>query len=202
MSQTTDRNDAAAGARRTLVNVLGVVAVMGGLSFAAVPFYDMFCRVTGFAGTPQRADAAPGATADRVKIEVLFDASTHRDMPWRFDAAQPRMEVALGESVIAFYRAENPTDETLVGTASFNVSPPELGAYFTKIECFCFTEQVLAPGETVMMPVTFFVDPDLLEDAENKNVRTVTLSYTMFLDEDQSAAAEKTAASAKVSPAG
>lgn len=178
---------AAAASRRTMMTVLGVVVLMGGLSFAAVPFYDLFCRVTGFAGTTQRADAAPGAVEGRT-IRVLFDASTHRDMPWTFQPAQGSMEVKFGEPAIAFYRATNPTEEAIVGTATYNVAPLDLGSYFSKIECFCFTEQVLKPGQTVMMPVTFFVDPKLLEDAEHRNLQTITLSYTFFKAEDQSAA--------------
>ena len=180
-------SDAAAGARRTLVQVALVVAVMGGLSFAAVPFYDLFCRVTGFAGTPARASVAPGAVDGRT-IRVFFDANTHRDLPWRFEPVQQSLDVKFGEPAVAFYRAHNPTDKPIVGTASFNVAPPDLGGYFSKIECFCFTEQVLKPGQTVMMPVTFFVDPELLEDAERHEQQTITLSYTFFKAKDQSAA--------------
>lgn len=187
------RNDiAAAGARRSLVTVVLVALFMGGLSFAAVPLYDLFCRVTGFGGTPLRADAAPGAVEGRT-IQVLFDASIDPDLPWRFEPAQKDMDVKFGERVIAFYRAHNPTDEIIVGTASFNVAPPKLGGYFSKIDCFCFTEQVLMPGQTVMMPVTFFVDPDLLESAESADQQTITLSYTFFRSDDQTAAQEAVA---------
>ena len=180
-------SDAAAGARRTLLSVVAVAVFMGGLSFAAVPLYDLFCRVTGFAGTPARAAVAPGAVEGRT-IRVLFDANTHRDLRWRFEPVEESLEVKFGEPNVVFYRAHNPTNETVVGTASFNVAPLDLGGYFSKIECFCFTEQVLKPGQTVMMPVTFFVDPELLDDAENSRQRTITLSYTFFKAEDQSAA--------------
>ena len=180
---------AAAGARRTMVSVVLVALFMGGLSFAAVPLYDIFCRVTGFGGTPLRAEVAPGAVEGRT-IRVLFDANTHRDLPWRFEPAQESMDVKFGDRVIAFYRAHNPTDQVIVGTASFNVAPAKLGGYFSKIECFCFTEQVLRPGETVMMPVTFYVDPELLQSVESKDQQTITLSYTFFRSQDQSAAQE------------
>jgi cytochrome c oxidase assembly protein subunit 11 len=161
---------------RTLGALCGVAAFMVGLSFAAVPLYDWFCRVTGFAGTTQVAQAAPAAALERT-VKVRFDAST-LNMPWEFRPEQRQMTVRLGEQGLAFYHARNPTDRPITGTASFNVAPYSAGAYFAKIECFCFVEQTLQPGESVQMPVTFFVDPAILDDPEASRVPVITLSYT------------------------
>ncbi len=197
---TEDRNDGLTGAAaarrsgdadprrrnagRSALGALALVALMGGLSFAAVPFYDWFCRVTGFSGTTQRAEAASETVLDQT-IVVRFDASTNRDMPWRFKPAQTQMRVRIGETAVAYYVAENPTDQSITGTATFNVTPLQLGGYFNKIACFCFEEQTLAPGERVDMPVQFFVDPALVEDAEYGDVSTITLSYTFFRLQEQ-----------------
>ena len=175
------------GVRRSVGAALALVLGMGALSFASVPLYDLFCRVTGFGGTTQRADAAPSKVLDRTVL-VRFDASLGRDMPWTFEAAENEMRVRIGEMNIAYYRAHNPTDRPVTGTASFNVAPYEVGSYFTKIECFCFTEQTLAPGESMEMPVTFFVEPDIVDDPENEKVKTITLSYTFFETEPSQAA--------------
>ena len=164
--------------RRTMAALLGVAAFMVGMSFAAVPLYDLFCRVTGFAGTTQVADAGSDVVLDRT-IKVRFDAST-MDMPWQFRPVQREMTVRLGETALAFYEAHNPTDEPVTGTASFNVTPYSTGGYFAKIECFCFTEQTLQPGETVQMPVTFYVDPEIVDDREAGRVPVITLSYTFY----------------------
>jgi cytochrome c oxidase assembly protein subunit 11 len=153
------------------------VALMGGLSFAAVPLYDLFCRVTGYGGTTQVAATAPAQVLDRT-IRVRFDASVAAGMPWQFAPEVREIEIRLGETGLAFFTATNPTGETVAGTASFNVVPYAAGRFFTKIACFCFDQQVLAPGETVRMPVTFFVDPAMLEDAEARHARDITLSYT------------------------
>ncbi len=163
--------------RKTALTLAGVAATMCALSFAAVPFYDWFCRVTGFAGTPSTAAAAPGQVLDR-EVTVRFDASLERGMPWSFRPQQRTMQIRLGEVGLAFYEATNPTDRPIAGTASFNVAPDAAGLYFTKIDCFCFQSQVLAPGETVQMPVTFYVDPAILDDREGRFVREITLSYT------------------------
>ena len=165
--------------RRVAVSAGVMALAMIGVSFAAVPLYDMFCRVTGFGGTTQVAESAPGAVSDRV-ITVRFDASLNRKMPWRFEAPNAAVDLPVGESGLAFYRAKNPTDRMITGTATYNVSPPEAGIYFSKIDCFCFTEQVLRPGEEVDMPVSFFIDPDILTDREMDDVKTITLSYTFF----------------------
>jgi cytochrome c oxidase assembly protein subunit 11 len=171
--------------------LVGVVVSMGALSFAAVPFYDWFCRVTGYGGTPDTAASASGIILDRT-VTVRFDANTDRDMPWEFRPVQNEMTVRIGETALAFYEAYNPTDRTIAGTASFNVAPDQAGYYFDKIECFCFTEQVLQPGERIQMPVSFFVNPAIVDDAEAGSIHTITLSYTFFetdLPEEQAAIA-------------
>ena len=171
------------GRRRTGLLLAGVVACMVGLSFAAVPLYDLFCRVTGFGGTPARAVEAPGVVSDDL-VTVRFDASLARGMPWVFRPVEREMELALGEQGLAFYRAYNPTSKPVKGIASFNVVPFAAGAHFSKVECFCFVEQTLAPGEAVEMPVAFFVDPAIRDDPEAKDVEEITLSYTFFLAEE------------------
>jgi cytochrome c oxidase assembly protein subunit 11 len=148
-------------------------------AYASVPLYDLFCRVTGYGGTTQIAEAAPGAATARM-ITVRFDASLNRKLPWAFEAPQAAVELPIGESGLAFYAAENLTDRTITGTATYNVSPDKAGYYFSKIDCFCFTEQVLEPGQRVDMPVSFFVDPEILTDPEMDDVKTITLSYTFF----------------------
>ena len=183
------------GKNRTLVQLVAVVVTMTSLSFAAVPFYDWFCRVTGYAGTPQRAEVAPDTILDQV-VRIRFDASVDQNMPWSFKPVVRTMDLRIGETALAFYEAHNPTDHVIAGTASFNVFPDTAGGYFTKIECFCFTEQVLQPGETVHMPVSFFVDPAIVDDPDGKFVHEITLSYTFHqtpLPEEQ-AALEKPAA--------
>jgi cytochrome c oxidase assembly protein subunit 11 len=177
------------GKYRTLVQLVAVVITMGSLSFAAVPFYNWFCRVTGYGGTPQRAEVAPDTILDQT-VKIRFDASVEQGMPWIFKPVVRSMELRIGETGIAYYEAYNPTDRVIAGTASFNVFPDTAGGYFTKIECFCFTEQVLQPGETVQMPVTFFVDPTMVDDPDAQFVREIVLSYTFHetpLPEDQAA---------------
>ncbi len=164
---------------RTAFKLAGMAVVMLGMSFAAIPLYQLFCQVTGFGGTPLRADVAPGAVSGET-IKVRFDASTESQMPWVFKPVQREMEIPLGETGLAFYTAHNPTDEPVAGTAVFNVTPFKIGPYFVKIDCFCFTEQVLQPGETVEMPVTFFIDPEIRTDRATEEVKGVTLSYTFY----------------------
>jgi len=174
---------------RTAFYLVGVVVLMGSLSFAAVPFYDWFCRVTGFGGTTGVAEVAPDTILDQTVV-VKFDATLERGMPWEFHPVQREMTVRIGENVLAFYEAYNPTDRAVAGTASFNVAPEAAGGYFDKIACFCFTEQVLQPGERVQMPVNFFVDPEMLKDPEGAFVKEITLSYTFYetpLPEEQAA---------------
>ena len=190
---SSDRSDSQRrGVRRSVGVALGVVLGMGALSFASVPLYDLFCRVTGFGGTTQIAEVEAEKILDRTVL-VRFDASLGKDMPWSFEPVQNEMRVRIGETNLAFYRAHNPTDRPVTGTASFNVAPYEVGSYFSKIECFCFTEQTLAPSESMEMPVTFFVEPDIVDDPENEKVRTITLSYTFFETEPSQADASSAA---------
>ena len=163
--------------QKTAVGMVGVVVVMGALAWASVPFYNWFCRVTGFGGVTQEADAGSDVILDQT-IKVRFDASKDRDMPWQFKPRQIEQEIRIGETGLAFYEAYNPTDRAIAGQASYNVAPFSAGYFFTKIDCFCFTEQVLQPGERVIMPVTFYVDPDIVNDRDAKFVHTITLSYT------------------------
>lgn len=165
------------GNNRTLAKLVAVVVVMVSLSFAAVPFYDWFCKTTGFAGTPSVADSGSDLILDQT-VKVRFDASLEAGMPWTFKPVVRSVDVRIGETVLAFYEAHNPTNRVIGGTASFNVFPDAAGGYFTKIDCFCFTEQVLQPGETVQMPVTFFVDPEIVKDPEGQFVHEIVLSYT------------------------
>jgi cytochrome c oxidase assembly protein subunit 11 len=179
---------------KTAAKLVGVAVLMGSLSFAAVPFYDWFCRVTGFGGTTMRADTAPQQILDQT-MSVRFDASKDADMPWQFKPMQREMTLRIGEVGLAFYEAYNPTDKPVAGTASFNVTPYAAGGYFAKIDCFCFEMQVLQPGERIQMPVTFFVDPGIVTDREGKFVRQITLSYTFHktdLPEDYAAAEPQT----------
>ena len=163
--------------RKTMLGLAGLGVFMLGMSFAAVPLYDLFCRVTGYGGTTSVSDTAPDVILDR-EVTVRFAASVDRGMPWSFRPVENSMKVRIGETGLAFYEATNPTDRPVAGTASFNVTPFSAGGHFTKIACFCFTEQVLQPGETVKMPVTFYVDPSIMEDDEAALVHTITLSYT------------------------
>ena len=149
------------------------------MAFAAVPLYDWFCRTTGFAGKPIVAKAAPGNVLDR-KITVRFDANVAGGLPWRFQPEQNSVEVRVGDILTVNYLVINESARETVGNASYNVSPPTVGAYFQKINCFCFTEQRLKPGEKREMPVVFFIDPKLAADAEFDNLNTITLSYTMY----------------------
>ncbi|MGJ8589127.1 MAG: cytochrome c oxidase assembly protein [Yoonia sp.] len=167
------------GPNRTLAQTVSVVFLMGGLAWASVPFYDWFCRVTGFGGATNVAEAGSDVILDQT-IKVRFDASLERDMPWTFKPEVREMEIRIGETGLAFYEAHNPLDVPIAGQAAYNVTPYEAGAFFDKIECFCFTEQILMPGETVMMPVSFFVDPAIVDDREGQYVHTITLSYTFY----------------------
>ena len=164
---------------RTAVRLAGVVAVMIGLAYASVPFYDWFCRVTGFGGATGVAEVASDEILDQ-EITIRFDAGTAKDMPWDFKPEVRTMTMRIGETGLAFYEAHNPTDRPIAGTASYNVAPYQAGGFFSKIDCFCFELQVLQPGETVMMPVTFFVDPEIVDDREGKYIHTITLSYTFY----------------------
>lgn len=168
--------------RKTALVLSAVVVGMLGMAYAAVPLYQLFCQVTGFGGTTQVAEAADRPILERV-IKVRFSASTHRDMPWEFSPVQTMQKTRVGEQMMAYYEAENPTDKTVIGTATFNVTPHKAGAYFSKIECFCFTEQTLAPGEGAKMPVTYFIDPAIMNDPGLDDVKEIVLSYTFFRDD-------------------
>ncbi len=167
------------GPQRTAAQTVCVVIFMGGLAWASVPFYDWFCRVTGFGGATNVAETGSDVILDQT-IKIRFDASLERDMPWTFKPEVREMEIRIGETGLAFYEAHNPLDVPIAGQAAYNVTPYEAGAFFDKIACFCFVEQVLMPGETVMMPVSFFVDPAIVDDREGQYVHTITLSYTFY----------------------
>ena len=174
-----------------------LVLAMIGMSYAAVPLYDLFCRVTGFGGTTQIAQMPSGKRIDRV-IKVRFDASLNGSFPWEFQPVQREMSLQVGETGLAFYRARNDSNVPLVGTATFNVTPLKAGLYFSKIECFCFQEQKLDSGEQIDMPVTFFIDPEIVKDRNLDDVNTITLSYTFFEAAKPSAGLEKITATAIV----
>ncbi|MFK7837827.1 MAG: cytochrome c oxidase assembly protein [Sulfitobacter sp.] len=170
---------ALSGPAKTVAQTVSLVVVMGGLAWASVPFYDWFCRVTGFGGTPQQVDRAGDEILDQT-ITVRFDGTLNNNMGWEFKPVVREMEVRIGEMALAFYEAYNPSKRPIAGQASYNVTPYTAGAFFDKIDCFCFTEQVLAPGERVQMPVSFFVDPEIVDDRDGQYVHTITLSYTFY----------------------
>ncbi len=167
--------------RNKLVGTAGALmaVAMIGASFAAVPLYRLFCQVTGYGGTPQVALAAPGAVDERA-FTIVFDANIATGLAWEFRPAQRQVTVRTGEEGLAFYVAHNPTDRAIKGQAAFNVTPLTAGKYFSKVQCFCFEEQVLAPGQTVDMGVSFFVDPAILKDRNMVDVKMITLSYTFY----------------------
>jgi cytochrome c oxidase assembly protein subunit 11 len=165
--------------RRVALLAASVVVGMVGMAYASVPLYRLFCQVTGFGGTTQVATAAPAA-ATATEMSIRFDANVSGDLGWAFHPKHNTMTIKVGEPNMAYYVAKNETDKTLTGTAVFNVTPTEAGIFFNKIECFCFTEQTLKPGETVEMPVQYFVDPAILEDADTKSIREITLSYSFY----------------------
>jgi cytochrome c oxidase assembly protein subunit 11 len=167
----------APGTRKTALMLVAVVLTMASLSFAAVPFYNWFCKVTGFGGTTSVAEQGSDLILDKT-IAVRFDASLEAGMPWEFKPEVRQMTLKIGETGMAFFEAHNPTNRVVAGTASYNVFPYSAGGYFTKIACFCFELQVLQPGETVQMPVSFYVDPAIVDDPEGKYVSEITLSYT------------------------
>ena len=179
----------------TVVLLLSVVAGMIGLSFASVPLYSLFCRATGWGGTTQRATAAPNEVADAF-VTIRFDAETAPDLGWEFRPLTHQIRVRPGEPHEVFYRATNRGSEPVTGTATYNVTPTKSGIYFDKLQCFCFNEQRLGPGESRDMGVVFFVDPDLLKDAGTRDVRTITLSYTMFRKAEAAGPGGRTASAA------
>jgi cytochrome c oxidase assembly protein subunit 11 len=165
------------------LSLVGLVAGMVGLSFASVPLYRMFCQVTGYGGVPQRAEKAPGEVLDRT-VTIRFDGNVDHTLPWTFAPVQQTMDVKIGDTALAFFKASNNSSVPVSGRAIFNVSPELAGRYFTKIECFCFKQQTLAAGQTVDMPVTFFVDPKFVDDEDTKDISEITLSYTFYRSEE------------------
>ncbi|MGJ4958169.1 cytochrome c oxidase assembly protein [Bradyrhizobium sp. HKCCYLRH2015] len=188
--ETTDQNvpaTAPAAPRRGLSRdalvggICGAVAVlMVGAAYAAVPFYNWFCRATGFNGTTQVATSAPSAAPLARRISVRFDSNVAGGLPWKFEPEKTEIDVAIGEVVTVYYKVTNEAARTTMAQAAYNVSPLTSGAYFQKINCFCFTEQTMAPGETREMPVVFYVDPAITADHENDSLKTITLSYTFY----------------------
>ncbi len=172
--------------RRIGLISLGVAGAMLGLGFASVPLYRLFCQVTGFAGTTQKVTAAQASQvrAAGTMISVRFDGNVRPDMPWTFNPEHTTDTVELGQRDLAFFIAKNNSDKPITGTATFNVEPEQTGKYFNKIQCFCFTEQTLQPGEEVRMPVLFYVDPRIAQDEDAKDVQQITLSYTFHKAED------------------
>jgi len=163
---------------RTAILMALIVAAMIGVAFASVPLFRIFCEATGFAGTPQRAERAPGAVAGQVGVR--FDANVHPGLPWRFEPKQTTVRVKPGAQTQIFYRAQNLSAKSITGQAVFNVSPDQVGKYFKKIQCFCFTEQTLKAGEAKDMPVVFFVDPKIKQDPDTRDIDEITLSYTFY----------------------
>ena len=169
--------------RKTLTVLTAVVFGMVGLAYASVPLYRIFCQVTGYGGTTQQAAAGAPESGRMMPLRIItvrFDSNVSLTLPWRFVPAQPSMEIKVGESALAFFTARNLSAAPVTGSAVFNVTPLKVGKYFNKIECFCFTEQTLAPGQQLDMPVSFFVDPEIMADANTAEVKTITLSYTFF----------------------
>jgi len=171
--------DTAARNKRLARRLVLMTAGMGGFAYASVPLYDLFCRTTGFGGTPLVAQPGDRPILDRT-VQVRFDSNVDTALPWRFQPLQREVTVRLGEEYLAHYRVTNLSQRPAVGTSTYNVTPEQAGAWFNKLQCFCFTEQLLLPGQSVDMPVVFFVDPELDKDRRYDNIRTITLSYTFF----------------------
>ena len=165
--------------RRVVIACSAFVASMLGVSYAAVPLYELFCQVTGYGGTIQRTEQLSDTILDRT-VKVRFDANTAAGLPWDFKPVQREVEVRIGETILVNYTATNTADVSTTGQATFNVTPMSAGAYFNKVQCFCFTETELKSGESMEMPVLFFVDPAIVEAAETQNIDAITLSYTFF----------------------
>jgi cytochrome c oxidase assembly protein subunit 11 len=194
MSETTHTMAGNSGLRRRHRRLAAwctvLVFAMVGAAYAAVPLYRLFCQVTGFDGTPQIATKAPDTVLDKT-ITVRFDANVAPGFAWRFEPVQNTVTVKVGENALIFYRATNTTDRPLRGTSTYNVLPEAAAVYFNKIQCFCFTEQVLEPGQTVEFPVSFFIDPAIVKDMNARNITHVTLSYTFYPVVPQPGIAEK-----------
>jgi cytochrome c oxidase assembly protein subunit 11 len=167
-------------------SIAGLVAVlMVGAAYAAVPFYNWFCRTTGFNGTTQVAKSGPASAPLSRKIAVRFDSNVAGGLPWKFEPEQTEIEINIGQVVTVYYTVTNQSARTTAGQAAYNVAPLTVGSYFEKINCFCFTEQTMAPGEKREMPVVFYVDPSIVNDSDNDGLNTITLSYTFYPVRDQ-----------------
>lgn len=171
--------DIAAKNRKVARRLFLTTAGMGAFAYASAPLYDLFCRTTGFGGTPVVAQAGDRPILDRT-VNVRFDSNVDTSLPWKFQPLQREVKVRLGEEYLAYYRVTNLSQRPAVGTSTYNVTPETAGGWFNKLQCFCFTEQLLLPGQSVDMPVIFFVDPELDKDRRYDNIRTITLSYTFF----------------------
>ncbi len=170
--------------RRTGLAAGMVILAMLGLTAASVPLYDLYCRVSGYGGTPRTDGNAASVQPQTERVTVMFNADVDHNLPWGFHPDQRSVDVAVGEQTLAFYTAVNHADYPVVGRAVYNVTPFKIGSYFSKISCFCFDEQTLQPGQRVDMPVSFYVDPDMLRDPDTREVRQITLSYTFFIDRE------------------
>lgn len=190
--EDTKRN---AGNLRVAGFVFSLVLAMGGLAYASVPLYQLFCQVTGYGGTIQRAENPDGIPVLDREIVVRFDANLSTGLDWRFKPDRREIKVKLGELAQISYQAQNLSDETLTGTATFNVTPAALGAYFNKTECFCFTETEIEPGGNLEMPVVFFIDPEMDREADLANIKSVTLSYTFFPSDGEPATPKRVSSS-------
>ena len=190
MSTAQNQNNLKAQNKKVIFIITFVGMLMLSLSYAAVPLYDIFCRVTGFGGTTQIASSAPGSTGNP-NINIRFESNITDSLNWDFYSKTKTVKIPMGEEKTIYYFAKNLSDEPIVGTATFNVTPAKAGQYFMKIDCFCFVEQLLNPGESMNMPVTFFIDPDLYKDENVQEVNEITLSYTFMKSMDQSKVEEQ-----------
>ncbi len=190
MSTAQNPNNLKAQNKKVIFIITFIGMLMLSLSYAAVPLYDIFCRVTGFGGTTQIASSAPGSTG-HPNINIRFESNITDSLNWDFYSKTKTVKIPMGEEKTIYYFAKNLSDEPIVGTATFNVTPAKAGQYFMKIDCFCFVEQLLNPGESMNMPVTFFIDPDLYKDENVQEVNEITLSYTFMKSMDQSKVEEQ-----------
>ena len=190
MSTAQNQNNLKAQNKKVIFIITFVGMLMLSLSYAAVPLYDIFCRVTGFGGTTQIASSAPGSSG-HPNINIRFESNITDSLNWDFYSKTKTVKIPMGEEKTVYYFAKNLSDEPIVGTATFNVTPAKAGQYFMKIDCFCFVEQLLNPGESMNMPVTFFIDPDLYKDENVQEVNEITLSYTFMKSMDQSKVEEQ-----------
>ena len=190
MSTAQNQNNLKVQNKKVIFIITFIGMLMLSLSYAAVPLYDIFCRVTGFGGTTQIASSAPGSTG-HPNINIRFESNITDTLNWDFYSKTKTVKIPMGEEKTIYYFAKNLSDEPIVGTATFNVTPAKAGQYFMKIDCFCFVEQLLNPGESMNMPVTFFIDPDLYKDENVQEVNEITLSYTFMKSMDQSKVEEQ-----------